>query len=326
MIQVVKLIFTTMSKMSTSIVANVVTTSPFLVILLNVFGSTEARIHHMSSSSRSYCDYEWVRNIERERDDLKKSREHMRDSISYMETMITRNNCDEGHMFRYNKDNGYTIKCIACPANHYRSKTNTTCYHCPEGFYSTAGSAECKKAQTNSSNVHTLCDKGTIIGTNKFGYHMASCIKCNTLNKKSYMPYKNNHDKCMTCPAGSVVDILGRDCKVCPIGHFEKDNECIKCSAGTYADKEEMKECRVCNNKNALAFSSIGGTNCDDSIFHNIATKFNNNIMDIDIILKPIVLGAHSSAVYILNNEREISNSMPFILGASILAGLWFNA
>jgi hypothetical protein len=48
--------------------------------------------------------------------------------------------------------------------------------------------------------------------------------------------------------------------------------------------------------------------------------------MDIDIILKPVVLGAHSSAVYILNNEREISNSMPFIIGASILAGLWFNA
>jgi hypothetical protein len=305
--------------------ASAVSISLFLMIFLNVVDTTRA-IHRMSRSSSSYCDYEWVKAIERERDDLKKSGEHMRDSISYMEIMITRNNCDEGHMFRYNKDNGYTIKCIACPANHYRSNTNTTCYHCPEGFYSAAGSAECKKAEKNSSNVHTLCPEGTIIGSNKFGYHLASCIRCQSLNKKSYMPYKNNHDTCMTCPAGSVVNRGGTDCTVCPMGYFEKDNECIKCNSGTYADKEGMTECLVCNNMNALAYSSIGGTNCDDSVFHDIANKINNDIINLDIILRPLLLGAHSGTVYLLNNERDIYKSMPLIIGIAGIAAIWFNA
>jgi len=299
----------------------------FLAIFLNAVGMTDARIHRTSSrGSRTHCDYDWVRKIERERDELKNHVELVRDSNSYMETMITLNSCDEGHMFRHSKDNGYTIKCIACPANHYRSKTNTTCYHCPEGFYSAPGSAECKKAETNSSNVHTLCVEGTVVGSNKFGYHLASCIRCQSLNKKGYMPYKNNHDTCMTCPAGSVVNPRGTYCTACPAGHFEKDNECVKCNAGTYTDKEGMTECLVCNNKGALAYSSIGGTNCDDSVFHDIANKFNNNIMNLDIILRPILLGAHSGTVYLLNNENEIYKSMPLIIGIAGIAAIWFNA
>lgn len=301
--------------------------SVLLTILLNVVVITDARIHRTSSrGSRIHCDYDWVRKIERERDDLKNRVEFVRNSNSYMETMITLNSCDNGYMFRYNKDNGYTIKCIACSENHYRSKTNTTCYHCPEGFYSAAGSAECKKAETNSSNVHTLCPEGTIIGSNKFGYHLASCITCQSLNKKSYMPYKNNHDMCMTCPAGSVVNRGGTDCTMCPAGHFEKDNECIKCNSGTYADNEGTTECLACNNMNALAYSSIGGTNCDDSVFHDIANKFNNDIINLDIILRPLLLGAHSGTVYLLNNERDIYKSMSLIIGIVGIATIWFNA
>ena len=308
-------------------VASVASLSLFLAIFLNAVGMSDARIHRTSSrGSRTHCDYGWVRNIERERDELKNRVEFIRDSNSYMETMITLNSCNAGHMFRYSKDNGYKIKCITCPENHYRTKTNTTCYHCPEGFYSAPGSAECKKANVNSSNVHTLCNEGTIVGSNKFGYHLASCIKCQSLNVKSYMPYKNNHDVCMTCPAGSVVNLRGTECTVCPAGHFEKDNKCIKCSSGTYADKEGMTECRVCNNRNALAYSSIGGTNCEDSIFHDFAKKFNNNIVNLDIILKPIVFGAHSSAAYLLNNEREIAAFTPIIMSAAVIAGIFFNA
>jgi hypothetical protein len=48
--------------------------------------------------------------------------------------------------------------------------------------------------------------------------------------------------------------------------------------------------------------------------------------MNLDIILKPILLGAHSGAVYLLNNENEIYKSMPLIIGAAGIAAIWFNA
>jgi hypothetical protein len=87
-----------------------------------------------------------------------------------------------------------------------------------------------------------------------------------------------------------------------------------------------MTECQVCNNKNALAYSSIGGTNCEDSIFHDFAKKFNNNFVNLDIILKPIVLGAHSGATYLLNNEREIAVFTPIIMSAAVITAILFNA
>jgi len=317
----------TMSVAAAAAAATAVSTSLFLVFFLNTISIAETRIHRMSTrGSKRYCNYDWVKNIERERDELKNRLEFISNSNSYMETIITRNSCNPGYMFKYNIDDDYTIKCIACPENHYRAKTNNTCYHCPEGFYSAPGSAECKKAISNSSNVHTLCDEGYIVGSNKFGYHMASCIKCQSLNKNSYMPYKNNHDTCMTCPVGSVVNLDGTQCSECPIGHFEKDNKCIKCSAGTYADKEGMVKCSDCNNKNALAYSSIGGTNCDDSIFHSFAKKFNDNVVNMDIILKPIVFGAHSSAAYIINNQREITTITPIIMSIAVISSIFFNA
>jgi hypothetical protein len=110
------------------------------------------------------------------------------------------------------------------------------------------------------------------------------------------------------------------------MGHFEKDNKCVKCSLGTYADNEGATKCRVCNNRNALAFSAIGGTNCEDSIFHDFAKKFNNNIVNLDIILKPIVFGAHSGAAYLLNNEREIAVFTPIIMSAAVITAILFGA
>ena len=99
--------------MSIIAVARVAPVAPvvslFLAIFLNAFGMTDARIHRMSSrGSRTHCNYEWVRKIERERDELKNRVEFIRDSNSYMETMITLNSCDAGHMFRYNNCLLYT--------------------------------------------------------------------------------------------------------------------------------------------------------------------------------------------------------------------------
>jgi hypothetical protein len=48
--------------------------------------------------------------------------------------------------------------------------------------------------------------------------------------------------------------------------------------------------------------------------------------VNLDIILKPIVFGAHSSAAYLLNNEREIAAFTPIIMSAAVITGIFFNA
>ena len=273
-------------------------------VAIFVFSSnTEARIHrmHKSSSRGSYRDYEVVRKMEREKDYLLQHNEFLSEHNKDLNAIITLNNCKAGNVFAKHNTDKYSINCVPCPENHYRTSTNHTCYHCPEGYYSKSGWSECKKSETNSSNVHTLCEKGKIIGSNKFGIHTASCIKCYKLGYKKYMPYKNNHDSCFTCPTGSIVKYGATFCEECPIGHYEKDNKCVKCEVGTYADKAGATHCKVCSNKHSLAFVSTGGYTCENSIFHNMAETFNNNIVNIENILNPIVYGTHKSIAFVSN-------------------------
>ena len=294
------------------------------VVFIGNFNSIEGRIHRMHKSShRSYRDYNYA----------KKENEKTKEYTAYLERnnddlvkIITINNCKAGYMFANHKTPKYGIECIACPENHYRGLDNSTCFHCPEGYYSDMGAAECKKSETNSSNVHTLCNKGSIINSNKFALHKESCVKCLSLNNKYYMPYANNHDSCMTCPKGSIVSYGGTRCTECPIGYYEKDNECIKCNIGTYADKTGMTECKICSNKNSIAYISIGGYNCDNSIFHDLSESINSHIINMDIILKPLVFGAHSSMAFIANYNKEIVRSIPTLVSLSIFTSIWLNA
>lgn len=296
------------------------------VFFIGYLRNTEAHLmHYMHKSSRRNCDYGWVKDIENERDKLKEQEKYLLSNNDYLSKVITMNNCKEGYMFANQKRSHYKIDCIACSENHYRSIDNSTCLHCPEGYYSDIGSTECKKSESNSSNVHTLCNKGSIIGSNKFGLHKESCIKCNTLNNKYYMPYDNNHDSCMICPNGSIVSLGASKCSECPIGYYEKDNECIKCGIRTYADKTGITQCKVCSNKNSLAFLSSGGYNCNNSIFYDLAETFNTNIINMDIIFKPLIFALHSSVAFVANYNKELRDGFPVIIGSFVFATVMIN-
>jgi len=259
------------------------------VIIFAIASNIEARIRmHRSSNRGYYCNYEFVRNLEKEKDILSQHKEYLLENNNYLNKIITINNCKPGTMFAKNNTKQYNINCVPCPENHYRTATNHSCYHCPEGYYSKTGWSECKKAERNSSNVHTLCEKGKIIGDNKFGIHTLSCIECYKFGDKKYMPYKNNHDTCLTCPDGSIVKYGATLCEECPVGHYEKDNKCVKCEVGTYSDKPGMTQCKVCTNIKSIAYLSTRGYNCNNSIFHNIVETFNENIINIDSILNPL--------------------------------------
>ena len=57
----------------------------------------------------------------------------------------------QGMFFDY--DNSIDdLVCTKCPVNHYRTKNNSTCLHCPEGFSSNEGSNLCIKGNEKNFN------------------------------------------------------------------------------------------------------------------------------------------------------------------------------
>ena len=276
-------------------------------IAMSNIGRTDARMR-ISRMRTSRCDC--ADTLLKERDDAYC---RYNTAIGISENIITINNCPPGKEFKYdNYNDDYKVNCNNCSDNYYRTSTNTSCLHCPVGYYSKSGDAECTKAKTNSSNVHTFCGEGSISGNNKFAIYKESCYSCNYTNKE-YMPYRNNHDSCFICPNGSVVDIFARSCTECPVGYYEKNNVCVECDIGTYNDKLGASKCNVCNNQNAIAYNSVGGYNCDNSIFYDLTDTIKNNLINMDMILKPLAYSANFGVAMISNNRRTAELVIPGI-------------
>jgi hypothetical protein len=277
------------------------------IAIANV-GRADARIHKMNFVTKCGC----ASTVSKERDSAYKK---FNDAVSISENIITVNNCLPGHEFKFdNYDSDtttkYKIECVRCAENYYRTASNSSCLKCPVGFYSREGDSECIKAPTNSSNVHTLCNKGHVVGDDKFAEYENSCYKCSP-DKKEYMPYMSNHDKCFSCPAGSVVDEKGRECTECPVGYYEKENKCVECLVGTYADKSGSDKCKVCNNEYALAYHSVGGYTCDNSVFYDLTEGIKNNLINMDMLLKPLAYSANIGIAMMSNNRRMVELAIP---------------
>jgi len=227
----------------------------------------------------------------------------LKDINNKLKNYITLKSCPSGLDFNIEHE-----KCFMCPKNFYRTYDNATCIHCPEGFFSNKGDDMCTKSPSNSTNIHTLCPKGKIIGNNKFAT-LGSCVKCNP-NKKEYMPYMSNEDKCLQCPPGSIVNLYGYECACacspCPIGYYEKNNTCIECPIGTYSDSIGKSTCNICNNEKSFTYFTRGGNNCNNSMFHNIEDIIKKNIFDIGDILKPIVTNTLQITGKIYNHRNGI--------------------
>ena len=223
----------------------------------------------------------------------------LEDSNQKLKNYITLKNCPLGQVF----DTKH-YSCTKCQKNFYRTNDNTTCIHCPEGFFSNEGDDMCTKSPSNTTNIHTLCSKGKVIGNNKFAT-LGSCIKCNP-EKKEYMPYMSNQDKCLKCPAGSIVNPCGCACTPCSIGYYEQNNTCLECPIKTYTDSIGMSKCKICNNEKSFTYITSGGNNCNNSIFHNIEDTIKKNIFDIGDILKPLVSNTLHTTVMIYDHRNGI--------------------
>ena len=292
----------------------------FAIVLAVTVAYSEARILRMSRGSSCICR----QRIQRERDNAVKKHNEIAENLDRLSEFISMTNCEEGYVFNYEASTHdiTKVQCEKCPVNHYRAYNNATCLHCPEGYIASEGSSRCVRAGMYDM-VHTLCPSGSVVGDNPFGVYRNSCKKCDIENRE-YMPYLNNADDCLICPTGSVIT-KDSDCKKCPVGYYEHNNKCIECAAGTYNDIEGQSECMICNNDKAIAYNSIGGTNCEDSSLFNLADKL-NSYAKMDYISNPLITGMHIGSAIIYNNRRiiqEISmiGSVVGIITAGIISG-----
>ena len=269
----------------------------FLFVIIAV--TTNARIMRMSRGNSCQCRY----RIENERNDAIKKYNGLSDNLDKLKEFVTLNSCPIGHEFNYENSmlDTLNIKCDKCPNNYYRTKYNSTCLHCPEGFVSSTGNV-CKKGEKKELINTKYCPKGSIIGNDRYATYGKSCIICDNL-KKEYMPNKNIEDKCLICPSGSVVkDNL---CIKCQIGYYESNNKCIECDAGTYHNIEGSKTCNKCNNDKSLSYHTIGGNNCDDSYLFDISNKV-NEIVNIKKISEPVIYSLQIVSGMIYSNRKMI--------------------
>jgi hypothetical protein len=169
----------------------------------------------------------------------------------------------------------------------------------------------CVKSPSNTSNIHTLCQKGRIVGNDKFAT-LGSCVKCDP-EKKEYMSYMSNNDKCFECPTGSVVNAYASTCTPCPAGQYEHNNTCFECQIGTYSDSIGTSLCNICNNDKSFAYITTGGYNCDDSYFHGIGEIINKNIFDVDDFLTPIAEKTLQITAKIYNNRKMLYAMSPLL-------------
>lgn len=292
------------------------------LIAISYIGNADARmrVNRMNFVTTCGC----AEKVSAERDNAYRK---LNDAISVSESIITYNNCPVGKEFKYvnydntNYDNDYKIVCNNCSENYYRTAHNSTCLRCPVGFYSKSGDSECTKAASNISNIHTYCNRGYVAGNNKFAEYYDSCYNC-IPEKKQYMPYKSNHDSCFICPEGSIVDEKALTCTECPVGYYEKNNKCVECDIGTYSDNSGSGKCKVCNNENAIAYNSVGGYNCDNSIFYDLTETIKNNLINMDTLLKPAAYSANLGVAMISNNRRTIELVIP-CMAMAYVAFIW---
>lgn len=286
-------------------------------------------------TSRSSCpiSYELKNQINNLKHDIDRRNEHidfLDKNIKHLQNTITINNCKEGQQYNFDRNlKNKDIICTNCHSNYYRTKNNNTCTKCPPGYYSNEGAVQCIKSKTNDTNVHTLCEAGTIVPNNKFAN---GCSKCNK-DKKEYMPYKNNNDKCLICPPGSIVTSQN-ECIKCSEGKYEENNKCLECKKGSYADSKGMDKCKICENKKSFSYFIDGGIDCDDSIIYTINDNINSAIvnissymnldMNLETVLDPLSNILQTGASIVISNRKPIIATVASagIVGTGILTCL----
>ena len=274
----------------------------FILVLIMVKFSYTRHIM-MSRSSGCYCRH----RIEKERNLVIKNYNELLNEFNNFKNIITINNCNPGFVIDYNasiNNQHNNVICKKCKKNYYRTVDNNTCLHCPEGYISNSNNTGCLRSKLEE-DIDTYCPRGTVVGNNPYAEYGYSCIKCDS-KKREYMSTLNNEDYCNICPYGSII--RNNNCCKCNIGYYEENNKCLECPYGSYNDIEGSSKCKICNNYKSISYYSIGGTNCDDSIFYTLTDKINEKLIDTKIFTYPIISVSQIAFANLYNNRINIVN------------------
>ena len=284
----------------------------FLLIFTCLICFGESRVI-LRSGRGCYCR----ERIQRERDRAIQKHNIMFDELDKIKNITTKTFCDIGTEFNIDDTIiSNKITCNKCGTNYYRAEKNSTCLHCPEGYTSKEGSGICKR---DTENIHTYCPIGKIVGRNPYGEYLNSCVECDK-NKKEYMPFENNQDKCMICPDGSIITNR-EECVKCPVGYYQKDNECVECSYKSYNDIEASTYCKKCDNIKSNSYYFNGGTTCDDNILYKYTEEI-NNYFKLNSYTNSFISSTQIVNSFIYNNRKIIAGTTLYtgIIGGTILA------
>jgi hypothetical protein len=255
--------------------------------------------------------------IQRERDRAVDKHNKMFDELDKIKNITSKTFCGIGTEFSIDDTIiNNKITCNKCGNNYYRAEKNSTCLHCPEGYTSKEGSGICKR---DTENIHTYCPNGKIVGHNPYGKYLDSCVKCDK-NKKEYMPFKNNQDKCMICPSGSIITNK-EECVKCPVGYYQKDNECVECSYKSYNDIEASTYCKKCDNIKSNSYYFNGGITCEDNILYKYSEEI-NDYFKLNSYTNSFISSSQIVNSIIYNNRKIIigTTTITGIVGGTILA------
>ncbi|ELP94370.1 hypothetical protein EIN_401330 [Entamoeba invadens IP1] len=106
-------------------------------------------------------------------------------------------------------NSGYILtdgKCTPCRAGTYPS--GDMCVECPTNYYSSSGSASCRKCDT-------------------------TCVTCNSTN-----------GYCTSCQIGYATN--NKVCTMCAVGYYEHNNACKQCENGTHSSTGGSTACTPC--------------------------------------------------------------------------------
>ncbi len=96
-------------------------------------------------------------HIQNERDDAI----NKYNNLDKLKEFVTLNSCPVSNEFNYENImlDTLKIKYDKCTKNYYRTKYNSTCLHCPEGFVSNEGSIICKKGKKQNLLIVNIVQK-----------------------------------------------------------------------------------------------------------------------------------------------------------------------
>ena len=171
-------------------------------------------------------------------------------------------NCPVGRYYPYNSHR--STSCWSCPNGFYSRSRWSSCSSCSPGKYARVGWSSCSSCSPGYYSGTKWSSCGSCpVGWYQNLYTQGGCKRCSTGQYQNQIrqrgckscstgQYQNQNAKsgCKSCQTGRFQNQYGKtSCKGCPAGWYQGQkgrNTCYKCAAGYYTDQTYQTSCKTC--------------------------------------------------------------------------------